>query len=198
MVINSKLLLVSSLLLLSSCGNDKGFGLVTSSSSTKKIFVSAVTYSGGLGGVGGADATCESDTNRPSGGGYYKALLADGSSRIACTTAFCSGGESEHSDWPLQPDTTYVRASDGVEIGKTGPSAGIFSFPLSAGFSATFGTYWSGLENNWISDADDNCTQWSSTLVTGASGGTAETDEYSIRYATNACSGTRRLVCVEQ
>lgn len=61
-----------------------------------------------MGGVTGADAICSSDPQATTYGGTYKAYIADGTTRVACTTSNCSGGgTSEHVNWVLQPYTSY-------------------------------------------------------------------------------------------
>ncbi|GBF44125.1 hypothetical protein LPTSP2_34280 [Leptospira ellinghausenii] len=41
-------------------------------------------------GISGLDSQCNSDENKPSGSGTYKAMVADGTNRIACTSANCA------------------------------------------------------------------------------------------------------------
>ena len=70
----------------------------------KTLFVTAAGYNGNLGGVSGADAKCMADANKPSDGKTYKAMLTDGSTRIACTSANCTtSGNAEHLGWVLHP-----------------------------------------------------------------------------------------------
>jgi hypothetical protein len=95
---------------------------------SKMIFTTSGTNNGNFGGMAGADAYCTSDANKPTRG-TYKAMLVDGTNRVACTSSFCGGsGVSEHVDWVLDPTTLYSR-SDGTPIGTT-TSAGVFTFPL--------------------------------------------------------------------
>ncbi len=98
----------------------------------KKIFLSASGHNGNFGGATGADTFCMGDANYP-GTGTYKALLTDGSTRIACTTANCGGGPSEHVGWILAANKRYTRV-DGTEIGTT-TANGIFTFPLTNSIS---------------------------------------------------------------
>lgn len=75
----------------SSGGGAGGGEPPTSCGDTCRIFISAQTRQGNFGGPAQADAVCMSDANRPSGNRIWKALLVDDATRIACSTANCSG-----------------------------------------------------------------------------------------------------------
>lgn len=95
-----------------------------------KMFVSLANATLNAG-VSGLDSQCASDTNKPSGGATYKAMVADGTNRIACTTPNCAtGGTSEHTNWIFKPNKEY-RRSDGTTIIGTTTANGVFSFPLT-------------------------------------------------------------------
>jgi hypothetical protein len=120
-------------------GSDAGAVMDAGSSGplTKRIFVTAAAYDGSLGGIPGADLHCMNDAHHPLAG-IYKAMLADGTSRVSCT----SGGEncdaSQNVDWVLAANTTYTRV-DGTVIGTTN-AAGIFSFAGDATLENAVGT----------------------------------------------------------
>lgn len=166
----------------------------------KKIFVTASRVAGDFGGAAGADGICAGDAKKPNDGNTYKALIGD-STRIACTTANCSGGSSEHTDWILEPNTVYTQVN-GSNIIFTTNANGIFvSWPANNPISATLApNYWSGLTVTWMNNAN-NCTNWTNNTV-GISGGSGypveATDEMMIYYTTNPCNVTRPLVCVQQ
>ena len=167
-----------------------------SCANNKIIFVTAIPRDGSLAGISGADAICTADANKPETG-TYKALIV-GTARIACTTADCSGGTTEHEDWVLAESTPYVR-SDGVTfIGKTN-SVGIFSFPLSSSVNELEYTTWTGLNTDWTT-SENTCTDWisNSADVSGSVGHTyvATTGAIDINNAT--CDDTAYLYCVEQ
>ncbi|EKD41383.1 MAG: LenF, partial [uncultured bacterium] len=85
-------------------------------------------------GIADADATCMADANKPIGGSTFKAMIADGVIRRACSSANCvTSGDGENIDWVLQPSTTYKRVDD-TTIGTTDAN-GIFSFPLDNAFT---------------------------------------------------------------
>ena len=87
-----KISLILLAIFLSGCGVRLGYpdsptAPATSESESKKkyrIFVTAATTDGliGTGGINGADSFCNVDTNKPTTG-TYKAMLVDGSTRIA-------------------------------------------------------------------------------------------------------------------
>lgn len=151
------------------------------------------------GGIAGLDASCASDASKPSGDATYKALAADGTNRIACTTANCSGGTAEHTDWVLKPNKEY-RRSDGTTVIGTTTANGIFLFPLDAAvqtaISGTNSTR-TGLETNWTSSAND-CANWSGTGGNSNAGVHDVTNDNLLSIGTSGCGNTARLICVEQ
>lgn len=174
---------------------------VTVTCRNKVIWVTNATVDGRFGSTAGGDARCSdtTDTNHPNNGGSYKALIVDGSSRIACTTANCGGGASEHTDWVLAASTPYVRSNGSTAIGTTN-SVGIFASDFTNAISTTAGFTWTGLTNNWTSSSDD-CENWSSSGI-GASGRRGDTDTTAIAAViaseVDLCSGSYRIFCVEQ
>lgn len=182
-------------LLLSGCGLELGYPdykkapSEESEADTLRIFVTQNTTAGliGSGGVAAADAKCAIDPNKPSSG-TYRALIVDGSSRIAKA--------GDQADWVLNANTTYVRP-DNTVIGTTN-SSGLFIFPLKASIGTTSLPAWVGIGSNGETGA--HCTRW--TL--GNSGSSANlgsplaVTESSIFGATGSCDSLFRLYCVEQ
>ncbi|TDY72643.1 uncharacterized protein DUF1554 [Leptospira meyeri] len=155
-------------------------------------------------GIAGLDNNCQTDTNKPSGGGTYKALVTDGVNRKACTTANCSGGTSEHIGWVLKPNKEY-RRKDGTTVIGTTTANGVFSFPLTnsveilANLVITNGIV-TGMNADWTSNASD-CLDWttnaggnSTTFGTWDSTGSGLIGG----VGTSGCSNVHMLVCVEQ
>lgn len=177
---------------------------VTCAETVKKIFVTAVNRNGNLGGISGADAICASDANKPSGGSTYKAMVVDGSTRVACTSNNCAtSGTSEHVNWVLLPSTRYVRASDSQDIGTT-TSNGVFT-SLTGSYAATGGNsganrLWTGFDGNWVADNTRDCSNWSvSDTTQGRHARRDVTTSQAIAYSWQNCSDTdNALVCVEQ
>ena len=174
--------------------------------SDKKIFVtnSIINDAGLVAFVSGADSKCASDSNNP-GSGTYKALIvgsSSGSTRVACTTANCSGGTAEHTDWVLTPNTRYVRLDGTTSIGIT-TNSGIFDF--SGGLTNSFGTamvaVWTGLNANWRTGSTcDSSGSWNtgSADVHGFAGFSTATDATAIANSDDLCGSSRYLYCVEQ
>lgn len=164
-----------------------------------RIFVSATTTNGGFGNATNADTICNMDVNRPNTSNY-KALLADSVLRVACTTANCSGGVGEHTDWPLKSNTAYFRA-DGSTLIFTSNAEGIhnFSLPLVGNFSATVANTWTGLSADWTTDAN-NCADWTDGTAGANStrGLTISTTSIAVAAAPAACNAVLNLYCVEQ
>ncbi len=172
--------------------------------STPKILrmLSGVTY-GNMGGVAGADALCASAYDAS-----YKALIvADtgnpSTSRIACTSSNCgTGGLSEHVDWVLSPNTTYVR-SDGTTVIGTTNEYGIFTGTLTNYIDGGGYPPMTGLSGTtWMVNSGNTCSDWTSS---SGDAGTGNPHQPSVWIAfgggTYACNGGGNLMslfCVAQ
>ncbi len=158
----------------------------------KRIFVTASTYNGNLGGVAGADAKCNADSARPDRGISYKAMLGSPGVREALNTP---------RDWVLQAGVAYFASSNGNRYIARTNAAGVFAFDLSAAFAAPPVTEaWTGLSGSWRT-VGSACSQWTEnsffrTTVVGDP--TARTGR--ALYATEArgCSNRLLLYCAEQ
>ena len=173
-------------------------GLSNTGCSTCKMFVtnSNATLNAGISGL---DSQCSSDANKPSGGGTYKAMVADGTNRIACTTANCGGGTGEHTDWVLKPGQEYRRA-DGTTVIGTTTANGVFSFPLTAAIQTTVvgtNSIVTGLNNDWTSSTND-CTNFSTTGTTTSNGLHDSTSNNLLTIGSSGCGNTMKIICVEQ
>ncbi|WP_244935931.1 DUF1554 domain-containing protein [Leptospira bouyouniensis] len=152
-------------------------------------------------GISELDNQCNSDENKPSGSGTYKAMVADGTNRIACTSANCAtGSTSEHIDWVLKPNKEYRRADGTTVIGKTSVN-GIFESDLTNEVSTVInGTNFAitGLNANWTNSSND-CSNFSTTGANVAFGSHIEKTIASIiAFGNTTCSNSRKLYCVEQ
>ena len=127
----------------------------TCTDNTCKTFLTSGTFAPNSG-FSAADPFCAADANKPSTGGTYKALLAMPNVRVACTTANCSGGISENTNWILHPNTKYVRSDGTTEIFTTN-SSGIFEFGTATNSATgTADGYTTGLEADWTTGANCN------------------------------------------
>lgn len=166
---------------------------------TQPCLYLAFTPSGNLGGISGADNVCNG-CSKPSNVSSGKAIIVDGTNRIACTTPNCSGGTSEHTDWPLAPSTTYYR-SEGTPIATT-TSAGVFSFPLTNTIAEGTYEFWTGLNEDWTSNTSENCSGWtnSTSSVDGNVGRTDQTGSGAINIYRQFCDRNYNvyLLCVSQ
>jgi hypothetical protein len=175
--------------------SSSGAGGESAGPAGKVIYLSATPKKANFGGIGAADSACNLS---PPNGGTYKALIVDGTTRAACTTAGCSGGANEHIDWVLAPDTTYVRP-DGTVVGTTN-GAGIFVFPLDASIAGVGYSYWTGLSGDWTSSSDD-CGDWAQTTGYFANEGLGDaTDDQAIVGVSESCAtlAGAYFACVEQ
>lgn len=163
------------------------------------IFVNENGFTGSEVAPSAADTLCQNATELPEG--YTaKALIVDGSTRYACTTASCSGGVSENHNWVLYPSTTYYRLEDDEIIGTT-TSAGIFTFPLTNAMATSGFFSWTGLNDDWTSDTTNNCSTWTSASsgINGLYGDPGSTSSTVIDSAmTFTCDQRLGLLCVTQ
>ena len=149
-----------------------------------------------------ADGLCQSSA-APFGVARARAVLV-GDTRRACTTDGCSGGPSEHLDWPLAPSTEYVRP-DGTPIGRTTANA-IFPLSLTSSVGEGDGFVWTGLAVK----ADNSACAWTTSPSTCSSWGSVAATEFGAAayhgptYRQSAfaafiddCSKNLALYCVE-
>jgi hypothetical protein len=183
---------------LSSCGMELGWpepaAKDDSDSTTQsklRIFVTDATTDGkiGSGGVGQADSFCEQDANKPDTG-TYRALLSDGSNRVALPL-------TQRKDWVLAATRTYIRP-DGTVIGTT-TSQAVFAFPLKASIDKDSLLVWTGTAGSaWTSGL--GCTAWTKdgTVDSGIFGYSDRINSEALVGATGSCDVAKHLYCVEQ
>jgi hypothetical protein len=172
----------------------------TTSGGTKQMYLVAVS-NGNLGGISGADATC--NANLPAGVTSAKAMLSYESTRRACTSANCqSGGASEHIDWVLAANATYTR-TDGTVIGTTN-SIGLLTFPLIHPVSPTTIDAYLGFTDTtsepWVEASSNFCSGWSSSSG-GAVGNAGAMGASDVTFDfTNdlTCNTAANILCVQQ
>lgn len=165
-----------------------------------KMFVPANQLNLGINlGISGLDTHCNNASDKPSGGGTYKAMVTAGNSRRACSTANCSGGTSEHINWVLKPNKEY-RRFDGTTVVGTTNANGIFTFPLTnspyhvVNFTDNIVT---GMNSDWTNSSDD-CSGWSGNSNSFAGGAYNTTGTNLINKGIYGCTTTTRALCVEQ
>lgn len=175
---------------------------------TCKIFITNSTAPV-TAGVSGIDAHCNNATNKPSGGGTYKALVTDGTSRRACTSANCTtGGTSEHIDWVLKPNQQYKR-KDGTTVIGTTNSNGLFPIPMTNSMEPNLlnanNYVITGINADWINSND--CENWTTkaaaTSPNGLFGRHQNTDALAFAFSSTLCSDLEdnynaKAICVEQ
>ncbi|MBK8398695.1 MAG: DUF1554 domain-containing protein [Leptospiraceae bacterium] len=162
---------------------------ITIRDNDRRIFVTNSAYNGILGGISGADAKCQADTNKPSSpsGAVYKAMLVNVSD-----TRSSSG-----IDWVFQSVISY-RRPDGTLIFSSDTNTFAFG-TLSSSWAAIAEPAWTGLLANWNTSNDD-CQSWTSNLSSkfGSYGTTSGTTNVAIFQNTGGCDQLKRLICVEQ
>ncbi len=145
--------------------------LSVGSTSVKRIFVSAASSGGNLGGLAGANAFCTADANNPNGG-TYKALLS-GNGALAANQA-------------------YVRGDGVTELGTANASA-VLATPLTNAVGAGAAV--------WTGFGSSNCANWTSssgTLVFGSTGDPSSLNSAWLNTGSALCNAALRVYCVEQ
>ena len=190
-------------------------GDTTATFTGKYVFVTPGTHHGAFNTgfanpILGADDFCanQKPASLRGTGTDYKAMIVDGTNRIACTNANCAGG-GPHSSWIMRADTEYRRADDQTVF--TTNSNAVFDFG-AASLTAAFDTdatplhWWTGLDQDWRTTVSGNtCVSWATNVggFDGTYGSSAATDNNSISDVANSnfgdgCNTLNRLLCVEQ
>lgn len=179
-------------------GKDAGTVLTDSCQTDCRIFVTALGYTGNLGGLSGADTKCMADPNRPADAGRQWRALLSATDRKACTGDNCPGGSAENLNWVLKPNATY-RRPDGTLIGNTSASA-LLLFNLAQPIATAAGNTWTGTYANWTSGAlSDRCNDWTDAgLTNGIYALSGSVTATAIANFHAICSGVYSLYCVEQ
>ncbi|EJP17176.1 DUF1554 domain-containing protein [Leptospira interrogans] len=177
----------------------------------KYIFVAVTGTTGqiGAGTVTGADTICTNEKNTnftslPGNGTDYKALIASTLAPIrrACNATPNCTNSAENVNWVLLPNQDYYKGTvtSPVKVFTTN-SAGIVVFPsLSSIDSNAATTWWTGIEDNWIS-SPDHCANWTDGTAGGLGqfgSGNALTEISIGALFSEDCSISRKLVCVRQ
>jgi hypothetical protein len=161
----------------------------------RSILITRNNYSGNLGGIAGADATCAQEF-----GSGFKALLVGGGRR-ATVSPFLGDGQQ---DWVLRKYTHYLN-SGGVLVWRTddvaliAASGGRKQEPFADLWPRGNLIYpWAGFSDNWTSQPEGatsgTCNGWTTEELTARGG--AITHRMLAFYET--CRQGSSLLCVEQ
>ncbi|RHX85398.1 DUF1554 domain-containing protein [Leptospira stimsonii] len=183
----------------------------TTTDTKLRVFVTAATYNGNLGGVNGADTKCASDANKPTSG-TYKAFITGNSGangvRYACLNDAVNcptnpaGGTK---NWVLQANKSYYRIDQSTVVYTTNANALVSTIPnqLQAGAA----DYWTGFVpgngTDWSLNSACGTATTSWTDSNGVSdGATASATGITIvnikGNAFTPCNQLKNLICVEQ
>jgi hypothetical protein len=150
----------------------------------------------------GANAIAKADNfcslQNPGLPGTFKALLVDGTNRSACGNGLdfptCTG----KTNWVLKANKYYFRNVDDKLLFKTDiNSFFVFGDPDAFGIPSVV---WTGIgTSNWADDNLNNCSGWSSTLLTGRKG-SANVNGYSAISNTlpDTCNILNSILCIQQ
>ncbi|MCB1058461.1 MAG: hypothetical protein KDD11_23405 [Acidobacteria bacterium] len=155
---------------------------------TRRVFVSSQAYTGGLGGLGGADGLCQELAENAGLTGRFTAWLSGGG-QTAATRLDRLGifelvdGTRIADDWA---DLTDGTLQNGINLSENGGSV-------------ADGPVWTGTATDGELSSN-NCSDWSSS-VSGANGDVGQSGSTGSPWTANgsaACNSSARLYCVEQ
>jgi hypothetical protein len=164
---------------------------ITSLANSHIIFMTSSTYGGNLGGIGGADAICQSVAYNGGSvvavsGLQFKALLV-APERSPCyspnggATGGCGG--SYAIDWPLVPGSAYSYP-DGLTFFNTVNANGVFDgsnqvLKNELGYP-TFQPFWSGIQSVLTNTSSTDISGWAYSDMNSA----ADSSPYEVYLAT--------------
>ena len=159
----------------------------------KRVYLVDVT-NGNLGGVTGADATC--DSNLPSGVASAKAMLTD-PSRLACNEASgaCQNSSTGQLNWVLSGAGNLCSVGYTTLLGTVNADdAPNFTAELSSTATPTF----TGFDVDIGYNGGGSCSNWASAASTG-NGGVANTPGMGMLYGTFVnCGSAGAIICVQR
>ncbi|TGM87063.1 DUF1554 domain-containing protein [Leptospira bouyouniensis] len=157
----------------------------------------------GSGGIVGADASCNGDTDRVRSK-TYKAMISIPGVREALGNPT---GTMTYTDWVFKANTFYSNSTDTSNTtGATTTSNRIFrdsNTTMQMNFAlGTNGTrFWTGMTITGGNLANDvNCTNWTSSNVgvSGVTGVVGASTTTLVETTTDTCNIAKKIVCVEQ
>lgn len=156
-----------------------------------KIFTTASTYAGNLGGISGADAKCQTAATGASLSGVWKALISDESSDVKTRLTFASGV-------PFKNMLDEVIATDATDLWGGSIDFGAHYGPNGV---ATNTDAWSGTNPNGTRSTGFTCINWSDSQF--SSSGIGGTPSFTggvnwISVASMRCDFAFSLLCVSQ
>ncbi|XDD45943.1 DUF1554 domain-containing protein [Leptospira sp. WS39.C2] len=169
------------------------------------IFLTSTGSGGriGIGGITGADATCNGDTNRVRGK-TYKAMVAIPGVREVLGNPT---GTLTYTDWVLKANTFYSNSTDTSNTtGSTTTSNRIFrdsntTMQMNFALGDNGTRFWTGITITGGNLANDvNCTNWTSSNVgvSGVTGVVGASTTTLVETTTDTCNIAKKIVCVEQ
>ena len=177
-------------------GADNGFAvgncnLACSGKITEKTI--RATEPTDLSGIEDADLVCENYV-----GSNYRALLVDGTTRVASETPYRGDGEV---DWVLLPYTRYVNESGSLvwvtdSVPLLAVRNGQVSPLLNPILPGPYSLAWGGYDRDWTTSAD-TCERWFSTDKAD-SGAVVRLDLQTWEIDSAECDLRRPMLCVER
>lgn len=159
----------------------------------KRLFFSSNSYQGGtFGGVSGADVICATNPKCPPGS-LCKAVVLNGTSRIASLAANMGDGQV---DWVLHPNTHYYQA-DGVTLVSNTDSTALLQIPFSNVIDSSVTGAWVGSASGWVF-GPNHCSNWTdnTNFFTGNAFRTLNTD-ITFFGGSFSCNVPYYLLCTE-
>jgi hypothetical protein len=162
----------------------------TTRSGSLKIFVTANTYlPGGLGGLSGADAVCQSEAGTAGYAGTYKAILSDATTSAVSRLTLSYPVVNAYNGTTVSAANLWNGSFSNIILRPNGSSV---SFPSSSVTSGS--TVLGGISGG------GTCTSWSASgSVEFGTGGTgADWLDYSNYGGYGSCTTANYLYCIQQ
>ncbi|RHX85518.1 DUF1554 domain-containing protein [Leptospira stimsonii] len=185
-------------------------GTITTPQNTNlRVFVTAATYNGNLGGINGADTKCANDANKPTSGTFKAFITGDSGPdgvRYACLNDAVNcptnpvGGTK---NWVLQANKSYYRIDQSTVVYTTNANGFVSTIPnqLQAGAA----DYWTGFvpgdATDWSRLEFGNCEEWTSDNAISEGTKASATGTTIVNIKGNlfiSCDQFKSLLCVEQ
>ncbi|MCW7510707.1 Len family endostatin-like outer membrane lipoprotein [Leptospira levettii] len=170
------------------------------------IFLTSTIRSGliGSGGIVGADAVCNADSNRVRGKTYKAMVSVPGVREVLGNPT----GTLTYTDWVLKANTFYSNSTDTSNTtGSTTTSNRIFrdsntTMQMNFALGDNGTRFWTGITitGGNLVNSSDNCTNWtiSNAGINGVTGVVGASTTSLVEVTTDTCNIAKKIVCVEQ
>lgn len=164
---------------------------VTTVPDNYKVFVTSATYTGNLGGIGGADKKCRDLAAAASLPGVYKAWISEENAALDPQSRFTQGSLAYYL-------TNGTKVADNWADLVNGSLDNPINVDQNGATVSTSTAVWTNTYDDGSMDSFTACDQWILTASTATAGLLTSATSTWTKNSTLACSGSRRLYCFQQ